>query len=153
MENDKTMNKHILPILLAGLLCFPVFPAIAQDEIDSESGDEHYYPIAKSSLDGPRFEVLTSMREQNSSLFKIDKYTGEVWNLPISIGSPNKLVKCTKEMTLDDVADEGKINYQLFFISPTRVHLLNLNTGVMWECRSRGFFSNRWEFKLLEEQL
>lgn len=153
MENDKTMNKHILPILLAGLLCFSVFPAVAQDETESENRHEHYYPIAKSSLDGPRFEVLTSMREENSSLFKIDKYTGDVWNLPISIGSPNKLVKCTKEMTLEDVADEGKINYQLIFISPARVYLLNLNTGVMWEYRSRGFFSNRWEFKLLEEQL
>ena len=146
------MNRHILPILLAGLLCFSVFPAIAQDETASESRHEHYYPVTKSRLDGPRFEVLTSMREENSALYKIDKYTGDVWKLPLSLGESNKLVKCSRELTLHDDAEEGRINYQLIIISPTRVYLLNLNTGVMWECRSSGFFSSRWEFKLLEER-
>ena len=150
MKNDKTMDKHILPVLLAGLLCFTVFPAVAQDETDSESRDEHYYPIAKSSHDGPRFEIVTSARVENTSLFKIDKYTGDVWKLPLGAHS---LVKCTRELTHDDDAEEGKINYQLFFISPTRVYLLNLNTGVMWKYSSSGgFFSNQREFKLLEEQ-
>lgn len=146
------MNKHILPILLTGLLCLSVFPAFAQDEKEPESRHEHFYPIAKTRLDGPRFEIVTSMGEENTSIFKVDKYTGDVWKLSSGLGESHRLVKCSRDLSLNDDAEEGKINYQLICISPTRIYLLNLNTGLMWEYRSNGFFSNRWEFKLLEER-
>ena len=64
MKNDKTMDKHILPILLAGLLCFSMFPAVAQTE--------RYQPVDKTSLEGSRYEIVIPTRDEIPSLFKLD---------------------------------------------------------------------------------
>ena len=56
------MDKHILPILLAGLLCFSMFPAVAQTE--------RYQPVDKTSLEGSRYEIVIPTRDERPSLFK-----------------------------------------------------------------------------------
>ena len=81
------MNKHILHILLAGLLCLSVFPAVAQTE--------RYQPVDKTSLEGSRYEIVIPTRDEIPSLFKLDKYTGDVWELPNDFVLPHKLTLFT----------------------------------------------------------
>lgn len=138
------MKRHIIPILLTGFLCFSTFPAIAQTE-------QHYYPVDKTSLDGSRYEIVVPSRDESPSIFKLDKYTGDVWVLPNSIGS-NKLTLLTREPSENDIAEEGKVNYQLLSVSSSRVYLLNLNTGILWEY-TIGLFSRRDDiFRMVEEK-
>lgn len=144
------MNRKVLFILLAGILCFAAVPASAQDESVSGKPAPHS-TISKSSLWGPRFEVLAAEGEVFPSLYKIDKYTGDVWVLSNSIGASNKLVKFSREIDIDDDVVEGQINYQLLVVSPSRVFLLNLNTGVMWEYTEELFRRSR-SFKVLGER-
>ena len=84
-------------------------------------------------------------------IFKIDKYTGDVWVLPNSIGSSNKLRKFTRETSFEDEVIEGQINYQLIVISTSKAYLLNLNSGVMWEYSEELFRTSR-SFRLMEER-
>lgn len=139
------MKRHIISILLTGFLCFSTFPAIAQTE-------QHYYPVDKTSLDGSRYEIVIPSRDEIPYLFKLDKYTGDVWVLPNSIGTPHKLTPITREPSEYDIAEEGKVNYQLLSVSSSRVYLLNLNTGILWEY-TVGLFSRRDDvFRMVEEK-
>ena len=150
MLRKKNMSRKVLFILLAGILCFAAVPASAQDK---PAGDRpaSYFTFIKSSLWGPRFEVLVAEGVAVPSLFKIDKYTGDVWVLPNSIGSPNKLMKLSREVDIDDAVVDGQINYQLIVVSSSRAFLLNLNTGVMWEYTEELFRKSR-TFKVLQER-
>ena len=106
--------------------------------------------IVQSNLWGPRFEVLTTP-EAVPGLFKIDKFTGDVWVLPNSTGSSIKLRKFTRETSFEDEVIEGQINYQLIVISTSKAYLLNLNSGVMWEYSEELFRTSR-SFRLMEER-
>ena len=143
------MNRKVLFILLAGILCFAAVPASAQDESVSGKPAPHS-TISKSSLWGSRFEVLAAEGEIFPSLYKIDKYTGDVWVLSKSIGPSNKLVKFFRETDIDDDVVEGQINYQLV-VSSSQAYLLNLNTGVMWEYTEELFRKSK-TFKVLGER-
>ena len=143
------MNRKVLFILLAGILCFAAVPASAQDESVSGKPAPHS-TISKSSLWGSRFEVLVAEGEIFPSLYKIDKYTGDVWVLSKSIGPSNKLVKFFRETDIDDDVVEGQINYQLV-VSSSQAYLLNLNTGVMWEYTEELFRKSK-TFKVLGER-
>ena len=144
------MSRKVLFILLAGILCFAAVPASAQDE-PAGNRPAPYSTTIKSSLWGPRFEVLVAEKVAIPSLFKIDKYTGDVWVLPNSIGSPNKLMKLSREADIDDDVIDGQINYQLIVVASDRAYLLNLNTGVMWEYSEELFRRSR-TFKVLQER-
>ena len=150
MHRKKIMSRKVLFILLAGILCFAAVPASAQEE-PAGNRPAHYSSIIKSSLWGPRFEVLVAEGVAVPSLFKIDKYTGDVWVLPNSIGSPNKLMKFFREVDIDDDVIDGQINYQLIVVSSSRAFLLNINTGVMWEY-SEELFRKSKTFKVLGER-
>ena len=142
------MNRQILLIILAGLISFVSIPALAQDE-DRDSIN-HCFPISKSSLTGPRFEVVIP-RDNDAAIFKIDKYTGDVWELSNSFGERQRLIKFSRELSIDDDSEKGRINYQLIAVSSTQVYLLNLNTGIMWGRHWEGLFKLNHVFRLLDE--
>ena len=138
------MSKHFFPILLACLLSLSVFPAIAQDE--------HYYPVDKTSLEGSRYEIVIPTRDNVPSLYKLDKYTGDVWDLPNDLVLPHKLTLFTREPSENDIVEEGKVNYQLIAVSSSQVYLVNLNTGVLWEYTNSLFTRRGNVFRLVEEK-
>ena len=144
------MSRKILFILLAGILCFAAVPASAQDE---PAGDRPApcSPIIKSSLWGPRFEVIVAEGVASPCIYKIDKYTGDVWVLSNSIGPSNKLIKFFREVDINDDVTDGQINYQLIVVSSSRAYLINLNTGIMWEYTEELFRKSR-SFKVLGER-
>ena len=147
MLRKKNMRRKVLFILLAGILCFAAISASAQDE-PAAGRPTPSSSIIKSSLWGPRFELLAIEGVGAPSLFKIDKHTGDVWMLSGSIGASNKLTKIFRETDIDDDVVEGQINYQLTVVSSSRAFLLNLNTGVVWEY-SEEFFRKSRSFKVL----
>ena len=142
MKNDKTMDKHILHILLAGLLCLSVFPAVAQTD--------RFQPVDKTSLEGSRYEIVIPTRDEIPSLFKLDKYTGDVWVLPNDLVLPNKLTLFTREPSENDIVKEGMVNYQLIAVSSSQIYLINLNTGILWEYTNELFRRKGWDFRLVE---
>jgi hypothetical protein len=144
------MSRKVLFILLAGILCFAAVPASAQNE-PADGKPALYSTTTKSSLWGPRFEVLVAEGEISPSLFKVDKFTGDVWVLSKSIGLSNKLMKFFRETDIDDDVVEGQINYQLIVVSSSQAYLLNLNTGVMWEYTEELFRKSK-SFKVLGER-
>ena len=137
------MNRNILPILLAGLLCLSALPAIAQKE--------QYHPVDKTSLDGSRYEIVIPTRDEIPYVFKLDKYTGDVWVLPNDLVIPHKLTLFTREPSEKDLVEEGKVNYQLTAVSSSQLYLVNLNTGTLWEYTHELFRRNGWVFRLAEE--
>ena len=138
------MNRHIIPILLTGFLCFSVFPAIAQNE--------HYYPVDKTSLDGSRYEIVVPSRDEIPFLFKLDKYTGDVWMLPNDLVLPHKLTLLTRTPSENDIAEDGRVNYQLISVSSAQVYLINLNTGILWEYTNDLFPRRGNIFRMVEEK-
>ena len=144
------MNRQLIPILLAGLLCLSAIPATAQDE--NEMRSEQYYPVSKSSLEGGRYEIVVPTRNEFPSLFRLDKYTGDVWELPNDLLIPHKLILFTREPDENDLVEEGKVNYQLIAVSSSHLYLINLNTGILWEY-SHDLFSRKGNvFRLIEER-
>lgn len=138
------MNKHILHILLAGLLCLSVFPAVAQTE--------RYQPVDKTSLEGSRYEIVIPTRDEIPSIFKLDKYTGDVWELPNDLVLPHKLTLFTREPSENDIVKEGMVNYQLLAVSSTEIYLVNLNTGILWEYTNNLFSRRGLVFRLVEDK-
>ena len=138
------MNKHILHILLAGLLCLSVFPAVAQTE--------RYQPVDKTSLEGSRYEIVIPTRDEIPSIFKLDKYTGDVWELPNDLVLPHKPTLFTREPSENDIVKEGMVNYQLLAVSSTEIYLVNLNTGILWEYTNNLFSRRGLVFRLVENK-
>ena len=146
------MNRPIFLFLLAGILSFAAVPAAAQNEGQTEmTKAEFLFSSGKSSTEGARYEIVISARGETPGVFKIDKYTGDVWELTDGFfTSTHKLIKFTRESDSEDLAKEGKINYQLIAVTSTRIFLLNLNTGLMWE-NYTGIFTDNREFRVIRE--
>ena len=139
------MNRYILPLLLAGFLALPTIPAAAQDE--NKPKVVHYYPVVKSRLDGERFEILIPRDDTSRTIYRFDKYTGEVWEL---YGDLHHIPRDTSEK---DLAEEGSVNYQFIATSPSQVYVINLNTGIMWKSAYEGsFFKAKLKLELIEEK-
>lgn len=141
-------NKPFIYALLAGLLSFSVLPTYAQTQ-EEEKQSAFYSPVVKTSLEGNRYEIVVPAREEIPDLFKIDKYTGEVWELSTDMFTPHRLIPFTREGHDDDLIEEGKVNYQLIAVSSTNLFLINIHTGVMWEYDESLFRKGR-VFRLLE---
>ena len=120
------MRRKVLFILLAGILCFAAVPASAQDE-PAGGRPAPYSSTIKSSLWGPRFELLTIEGVAAPSLFKIDKHTGDVWMLSGSIGASNKLTKIFRETDIDDDVVE------VYMATPGELLWDDINADVMWK--------------------
>ena len=144
------MNRFILPLLLAGFLALPTTPAAAQDETKPKV--VHYYPVVKSRPDGERFEILTPRDDTSRTIYRFDKYTGEVWELYSELFRDIELRHIPREASEKDLAEEGIVNYQFIATSPSQVYVINLNTGIMWRCYDEGgLFTSKLKLKLIEE--
>lgn len=142
------INKPLIYALLLGLLSFSILPTYAQTQ-EEEKQPTFYYPVVKSSLEGNRYEIVVPTKEEFPDLFKIDKYTGDVWELSTAMFTPYRLVPFTREGHSDDLIEEGKVNYQLIAVSSTNLLLINIHTGVMWEYNGSLFKKGR-VFRLIE---
>jgi hypothetical protein len=142
------MNKHFFFLLLTGLLTFAAVNAYAQDE---KKVIPNYAPLASTSLEGGRFEMVTTAYEDIPVTYKVDKYTGDVWKLTTGF-RPLKLIKFTRESDANDIAEEGKVNYQFVARSASTLFLINVNTGVMWEKTPDDLFKEVNAFQIIRER-
>jgi len=141
------MNKPFFVLLLAGLLSFAAMDAFAQD-----SKSQPISPIARTSTEGGRFEIVVTTDEDISRVtYKVDKYTGTVWELSSGF-RPLKFIRYTREADPDDLAEEGKVNYQFVALSSSTLFLINLNTGVTWEKTPDDLFKKKTSFQVIREQ-
>jgi hypothetical protein len=83
--------------------------------------------------------------------FRFDKFTGDLWELSSGF-RPLKFTRYIREADVDDVAEEGRINYQLIAWSHSTFYLINLNTGVMWEKSSDDLFKRKTTLQVIREQ-
>ena len=141
------MNRKVFILLLAGLLSFAAVNAHAQNSEPPKPVPE----ILKTSPRGSRFEVLMFNDDDRRLTFKLDKYTGDIWELTNGF-RPLKFIKYTREQHADDIADAGEINYQLITVNAYNIYLLNLKTGVMWEKAPDEIFKKVAHFQVLHEQ-
>ena len=145
------MNRFILPLLLAGFLAMPAIPAAAQEE--NKPKVVHYYPVVKSRLDGERFEILIPRDDTSRTIYRFDKYTGEVWELDSELFRDIELLHLPREASEKDLAEDGIVNYQFIATSPYQVYVINLHTGVMWRRYDEGsLFKAKLKLKLIEEK-
>lgn len=142
------MNKPFFTIILAAFLTVSSLTAYAQDE---PCPIPPFPAIAQTSPDGSRFELLVTNRDDVRVVFRVDKCTGDVWELTTGF-RPLKLIKYLREADPNDLAEDGRINYQLVAFSSSTLYLINLNTGVMWEKTPDDLFRKNASFQLLKEQ-
>ena len=145
------MKKYTIYLLFLVLLPLCHDASAQTTDTDSSSKTEFLLFNGKSSPEGARFEVVIPSNSDSNCIFRIDKYTGDVWRLWHAIGSSNKLVLLEREPSEMDLAEEDKINYQLVSISPTEAYLINLNTGIIWEFWPSLFSKKNNIFSLIED--
>ena len=142
-----TKRFLITMLLLFSALC--ISRAAAPESVSDPDGQTATVNVDggyTSRTDGPRYEVLRDA-EDNRPCFRIDKYTGDVRKLGVTA----KYFDCGREPSELDIAEEGKINYQLIVDSSVHAFLLNLNTGEMWEY-SEGPFDRVSTFRLMTKR-
>lgn len=104
-----------------------------------------------TSVEYGRWEIIQSP-VKTSLLYKLDKYTGEVYQLDHNLFSSPSWVRMEKSQEDDENArlSDG-INYQLYLggLDSSDCFLINIHTGKTWRLDS-GFFS-RDSWKLIEE--
>ena len=144
------MNRRFSFILLAVILSFAAFNAYAQDDT-SPKKVVLYDRVVQTSPEGSRFELLVTTTEESRIVFRFDKFTGDLWELSNGF-RPLKLMSYTRETDPRDVAEEGRINYQLVMTSSTGMYLINLHTGVMWEKTPDDLFRRQLNFQIIREQ-
>lgn len=146
------MKRQLFLFFLAGILSFAATETNAQNQ-DAPKNKFHYlYPVAMTSLDGGRFEILITTTEADTPItYKFDKYTGTVWELSNGF-RPLKLIKYTREASPNDVVEEGKVNYQLVALSTSTIFLININSGEMWEKSTAEIFKKNTAFQIIKEQ-
>lgn len=106
-------------------------------------------PTGISSVDGPRFEVVIP-RDNSTPYLRLDKETGEVWQLKVNFGAKNTVRAIGHEPSEFDIRKEGQNNYQIVAESPTHIYLMNLNTGLIWEFSDSIFSGKSVIFQLME---
>lgn len=87
-----------------------------------------------TSAPNGRYEILQSELARKYTI-KIDKYTGETWQMVQSYSGDITWEKIYKEDALGDNQKENAINYQLFFggFTAQDILLINVNTGITWQ--------------------
>ena len=146
------MNKHLYFLFLAGLLSFAAVNAQAQDKAAPKpAAPKPVHQVTQTSPDGTRFEILIMYNDDSPRFFRFDKYTGDLWELSNGF-RPLKLVRYIREGDPDDLAEGGRINYQLVAWSTSTFFLINLNTGVMWEKAPDDLFKRTTSLQVVREQ-
>jgi len=118
---NKLMMRKILFLLF--LLC----------SINAHSQQIEKYQAVKTSQTGGRYEIVQS-EIIRSQTFKIDKYTGTVYQFVKTKDDLSTWQLVPKNVATFDTVIPDKINYQLFLggIVVRDCFLLNINTGATW---------------------
>ena len=134
----KTISAFIIGFL---------FSVSAYAQTSTHTGSNVASPVAavKSSLDGSMYEIV-GRADSNNIILHLNKETGEVKFL-----SNDKYIKIIRQESPEDVAETGKINYQIV-MSSNIVYLLNLNTGVTWYMKSPAMSYQNTKFVLITEK-
>ena len=140
------MNKRFF-LFLAGILCLAAVNAQAQDK----AAPKPPHIVTQTSVEGARFEILIMYNDDTPTFFRFDKFTGDLWELSNGF-RPLKLFPYTREPDVNDVAEGGRINYQIISWSTSTFYLINLNTGVMWEKAPDDLFKRKTALQVVREE-
>ncbi len=146
------MRKLVLFVLATMALAFMGTNASAQENTSQDETKTErriYMPTGISSVDGPRFEIVIP-RDNSAPYLRIDKETGDVWQLRFNLGSKNCAKAIGRESSEFDIRKEGQNNYQIVAESAFHIYLMNLNTGLIWEYSESLFSGKSVIFQLLE---
>lgn len=149
---DLNMRKYVLAVLVTMAFALVETNACAQENTSNDETKTErriYMPTGISSVDGPRFEVVIP-RNNSSPYLRLDKETGEVWQLKVNLGSKNSVKAIAHEPSEFDIRKEGQNNYQIVAESAFHVYLMNLNTGLIWEYSESLFSGKSVIFQLME---
>lgn len=130
--------KSIVTTIISLLLMVPVFA-------QNSSTTSELVPlfVVKTSVEGGMHEIIG---QTGKDIFHINKETGEV-----KLFYYEKYINLSRQESSEDVAEAGKINYQLV-ISSNEVYLMNINTGVIWYLKSTGLTHSKDKFILITEK-
>lgn len=134
----KTVSSIIICLFLTTV-------AVAQTTVNVSSEQDSPVAAVKSSLVGSMFEIL-GRADTDHIILHLNKETGEVKSL-----SNDKYIKIVRQESSEDVAEAGKVNYQIVMSSST-VYLMNINTGVIWYLKSTGLSHLNDQFVLVRER-
>lgn len=109
----KTVSSIIISLFLTTA-------AVAQTTVNVSSEQESPVAAVKSSLVGSMFEII-GRADTDHIILHLNKETGEVKFL-----GNDKYIRIIRQESSEDVAETGKINYQIV-MSSNIVYLLNLN--------------------------
>ena len=146
------MRKLVLFVFATMAFTLVGVSADAQENTsDDETKTERriYMPSGISSVDGPRFEFVIP-RDNSTPYLRLDKETGDVWQLKVNIGAKNSVKAIRHEPSELDIRKEGQNNYQIVAESAFHVYLMNLNTGLIWEYSESIFSGKSVIFQLLD---
>ncbi len=146
------MRKYVLAVLATMAFALVGISAGAQENTpDDQTKTERriYMPTGISSVDGPRFEFVIP-RDNKTPYLRLDKETGDVWQLKVNIGAKNSVKAIRHEPSELDIRKEGQNNYQIVSESAFHVYLMNLNTGLIWEYSESLFSGKSVMFQLME---
>ena len=91
------------------------------------------------------FEIV-GRADSDYIILHLNKETGEVKFL-----GNDKYIRIIRHESSEDVAEAGKVNYQIVMSSNT-VYLMNTNTGVTWYLKSTGLSHLNDKFILVREK-
>ena len=134
----KTISSIIISLFLT-------VSAFAQTTVNVSSEQDSPVAAVKSSLDGSLFEIV-GRADTDHIILQLNKETGEVKFL-----GNDKYIKIIRQESSEDVAEAGKVNYQIVMSSNT-VYLMNTNTGVTWYLKSTGLGHLKDKFVLVREK-
>lgn len=123
------MKKYILFYFL-----IYVSLSVYGQNVTIDRNDDKKYNSISTSFSGGRFEfVMSDLVASNS--FKIDKYTGNVYQLVKRNDDSLTWELLLRESSDNDRRFDNKINYQLYMsgMAVRFCYLLNTNTGITWQ--------------------
>lgn len=134
----KTVSSIIISLFLTTA-------AVAQTTVNVSSEQDSPVAAVKSSLDGSMFEIV-GRADTDHIILHLNKETGEVKSL-----GNDKFIRIIRQESSEDVAEKGKINYQIVMSSST-VYLMNTNSGVTCYLKSTGLSHLKDKFVLVTEK-
>ncbi len=149
---DLNMRKYVLAMLFTMAFAFVGTNVNAQENTSKDETKTErriYMPTGISSVDGPRFEVVIP-RNNDTPYLRLDKETGEVWQLKMNLGAKNSVKAIAHEPSEFDIRKEGQNNYQIVAETSYHIYLMNLNSGLIWEYSESIFSGKSVMFQLME---
>ena len=134
----KTVSSIIISLFLTTA-------AVAQTTVNVSSKQDSPVAAVKSSLDGSLFEIV-GRADSDYIILHLNKETGEVKSL-----GNDKYIRIVRQESTEDVAEAGKVNYQIVMSSNT-VYMMNTNTGVTWYLKRTGLSHLNDKFVLVTEK-